>query len=296
MREPTAKTAKGGSPATATSESTRSKTVADGATRESGVSLAERVITRIRTPHSPRLWFEVLLIAFSYWLYSQIRNAVPQQKSVALRHARGVWSFERNLGLGVEQAINHGVNSVTWLIVPMNYFYATLHFIVTVSVLVWLYLNHPGRFRAARTVAFITTWLALVGFWLFPLAPPRLLTGAGFIDTVRVHHTWGSVDQGNLSTVSNQYAAMPSLHIGWSLWCGVTVATLAKPLWSRIVAGLYPVLTLLVIIATGNHFWMDAVGGAFCLAVAYGVAYLIYGRWVYRMPRYPPGTQEASHG
>ncbi|MYS21883.1 PAP2 superfamily protein [Streptomyces sp. DvalAA-14] len=290
MGEPPAKTTTGRS--AARSESGGS-TLADGTAPGVGVPLFERVITRIRTPHSPKLWFELLLIVFSYWLYSQIRNAVPQQRGLALRHSRGVWSFERNLGLGVEHAINHGINSVTWLIVPMNYFYATLHFIVTVSVLVWLYLNHPGRFRAARTVVFITTWLALVGFWLFPLAPPRLLAGAGFIDTVRVHHTWGSVDQGNLSTVSNQYAAMPSLHIGWSLWCGVTVASLAKPLFVRVLACVYPALTLLVIIATGNHFWMDAVGGAFCLTVAYAVASWVYGCWVYRLPRYPPGTQEA---
>ncbi|WP_443070897.1 phosphatase PAP2 family protein [Streptomyces sp. NBC_01476] len=245
------------------------------------------LLTRIRRPRSPRVWFEVLLIGFSYWLYSQIRNAVPEQRGVALRHADSVWSFEQRIGLGVEHAVNHAVNSVTWLIVGMNYYYATLHFVITIAVLVWLYLRHPGRFGPARSVLFLTTWLALVGFWLYPLAPPRLLPGAGFIDTVRVHDTWGSMSQGGLSEVSNQYAAMPSMHIGWSLWCGITVATLARPLWVRILAVLYPVVTLVVIVSTGNHFWMDAVGGAVCLAVGYAVVYLVYGRWVYRLPRYP---------
>ncbi|MFC4035282.1 phosphatase PAP2 family protein [Streptomyces polygonati] len=284
MGEPPAKTTKG-QPADPSQSS--GSTIADPAGHRTGGSLRHRLITRIRTPRSPRLWFEVLLIGVSYWLYSQIRNAVPQERTVALAHASDVWDFERSIGLGVEHAINHGVNSVTWLIVVMNYFYSTLHFIVTISVLAWLYLNHPGRYGPARTVVFMTTWLALLGFWLFPLAPPRLLRGGGFIDTVREHHTWGSVDQGKLSKVSNQFAAMPSLHIGWSLWCGITVATLAAPLFVRILAGLYPALTLLVIISTGNHFWLDAVGGAFVLGVAYTLAYLVYGRWVYRMPRYP---------
>jgi hypothetical protein len=245
------------------------------------------LLKRVRTPHSPRLWFEIVLIAVSYFLYSLVRNEVPEQRGTALRHAHAVWSFERHVGLGLEHAVNHGLNSVTWLIVGMNYYYATLHFVLTIGVLVWLYVAHPGRYGPARLALFTTTWLALLGYWLYPLAPPRLLTGAGFIDTVELHGTWGSMSDGGLSHVSNQYAAMPSMHIGWSLWCGITVASLAKPLWARILGALYPVLTLTVIVATGNHFWLDAVGGALCLAVGYTVAYLVYGRWVYRLPRLP---------
>ncbi|WP_399128171.1 phosphatase PAP2 family protein [Actinacidiphila sp. ITFR-21] len=258
-----------------------------GATAVAPRTSRSRLLTYVRTPRRPRLWFEILLIGFSYWLYSQIRNAVPQERTVALRHARSVWTFERDIGLGVEHAVNHGVDAVTWLIVGMNYYYATLHFAVTVGVLVWLYVRHPARFRPARSVLFLTTWLALVGFWLYPLAPPRLLPGAGFIDTVRVHATWGSVSQGDLSQVSNQYAAMPSMHIGWSLWCGITLVALARHLWVRIAGALYPVVTLVVIVSTGNHFWMDAVGGAVCLAVGFTAMRLLYGRWVYRLARHP---------
>jgi hypothetical protein len=127
-----------------------------------------------------------------------------------------------------------------------------------------------------------------VGFWAFPLAPPRLMAGGGFIDTVTVHHTWGSLSSGDLSHVSNQYAAMPSMHIGWSLWCGITVWSLARPVWVRVLAVVYPVFTLTVIIATGNHFWADAVGGVVCLALGYGAVYLLYGRWAYRLPSGAP--------
>ncbi|WP_328913081.1 MULTISPECIES: phosphatase PAP2 family protein [unclassified Streptomyces] len=292
MGEPTAKTMNGRKTAPRDSSGPTGTVRAGGTTRTATVR--QKLVERARTPRAPRLWFEILLIGVSYWLYSQIRNAVPEEKQVALRHARWIWSFEHHLGLAVEHSVNHALNSVTWLIVGMNYYYATLHFIITISVLVWLYLFHPGRYGPARLVLFTTTWLALVGFWAFPLAPPRLLAGAGFIDTVQVHHTWGSMSQGSLAHVSNQYAAMPSMHIGWSLWCGITIATLAKPLWVRVLGALYPVFTLVVIIATGNHFWMDAVGGAVCLGLGYSVAYALYGHWVYRLPRYPQKTRPAK--
>jgi hypothetical protein len=239
---------------------------------------------RRRLPHKPRIWFEILLIAVGYWIYSMIRNAVPEQRTEALRNARWVWSVEHHLGIAVEESVNHAVNSATWVIVAMNYYYATLHFIITIGVLVWLFWKHPGRYAAARMVLGATTVIALLGYYLYPLAPPRLLSRA-FIDTVAVHHTWGSVSSGDLKSVSNQYAAMPSMHIGWSLWCGLTIFALAKAPWARILGMLYPVFTLTVIVSTANHFWLDAVGGIICLAFGYGVAYVWYGTMPYRLPR-----------
>lgn len=289
MGELTAKTAKTTEGRSAAPQRSTGSHVSDGADSVGRPPLVRALIEKLRTPRHPRLWFEILLIGVSYYLYSQIRNAVPQERTTALHHAAAVWSLEHHLGLAVERSINHGVNSVTWLIVGMNYYYATLHFIVTVGVLMWLYIHHPGRYGPARLVVFVTTWLALVGFWAYPLAPPRLMAHGGFFDTVLLHHTWGSLSQGDLAQVSNQYAAMPSMHIGWSLWCGITIVTLAKHQWARVLGALYPVVTLLVIVSTGNHFWMDAVGGALCLAIGYGVAYLLYGRWVYTLPKYDSG-------
>ncbi|WP_351230524.1 phosphatase PAP2 family protein [Streptomyces sp. NPDC002133] len=239
----------------------------------------------LRTPRRPRIWFEILLIAVSYWIYSLIRNAVPEQKAQALRNADWIWQAEKALGIAVEQTVNHAVNSVTWLVVTMNYYYATLHFLVTIGVLVWLYRRHPGRYAAARSVIFATTGVALVGYYLYPLAPPRLMTGKNFIDTVLVHHTWGSMASGNLKNMSNQYAAMPSMHIGWSLWCGLIIVALASAPWVKILGVLYPTLTLIVIVATANHFWLDAVGGLLCLAFGYGVSYVLYGAMPHRLPR-----------
>ncbi|MGW3090550.1 phosphatase PAP2 family protein [Streptomyces sp. NPDC001108] len=243
---------------------------------------------RLRAPRRPRVWFEILLVAASYWLYSLVRNAVPEQRAEALRNADRIWSAERRLGIAVEQSVNHAVNSVTWLIVSMNYYYATLHFVVTVCVLVWLFHRHPGRYAAARLTLFAATGAALLGYYLYPLAPPRLMAGGHFVDTVLVHHTWGSMASGNFKNMSNQYAAMPSMHIGWSLWCGLTVFALVSAPWARILALLYPALTLAVIVSTANHFWLDALGGMACLAFGYAVSYAWYGSLPHHLAKRVP--------
>ncbi|MFF7129754.1 phosphatase PAP2 family protein [Streptomyces sp. NPDC008240] len=249
---------------------------------------------RLRHPRRPRLWFEILLIAVSYWTYSLIRNAVPEQKAQALRNADWVWRLEHRLGVAVEESVNHAANAVHWLIIGMNYYYATLHFVVTLGVLVWLYHWHPGRYAATRLALFATTGVALVGYYLFPLAPPRLMNGGRFVDTVMVHHTWGSMASGDLKHMSNQYAAMPSMHIGWSLWCGLTVFALASVPWARVLGLLYPATTLLVIVATANHFWLDAVGGVLCLAFGFTAARLWYGSQPYALPRLMPAPARTA--
>ncbi|MFJ9668271.1 phosphatase PAP2 family protein [Streptomyces sp. NPDC101219] len=270
------------------------------APRPAGDRTGRALLHRVRAPRRPRLWFEILLIAVSYWTYSLVRNAVPEQKAQALRNADWIWEVQQQLGIAVEESVNHAVNSVTWLVVGMNYYYATLHFVVTLGVLVWLYRSHPGRYAATRLVLFATTGVALVGYYLFPLAPPRLMNGGSFIDTVMVHQTWGSMASGNLKNMSNQYAAMPSMHIGWSVWCGLTVFALASVPWVRVLGLLYPALTLVVIVATANHFWLDAVGGVLCLSFGYAVARLWYGSGPYALPRRVPvrrkGGRRAAGG
>ncbi|MFI1012491.1 phosphatase PAP2 family protein [Streptomyces sp. NPDC020965] len=241
----------------------------------------------LRSPRRPRIWFEILLIAVSYWIYSMIRNAVPEQKAQAVKNADWIWDIEKSMGLAFEHSVNHTVNSVEWLIVSMNYYYATLHFIVTIGVLVWLYRWHPGRYAAARLVLFATTGVALVGYYLYPLAPPRLMTHLDFIDTVLVHETWGSMASGDLKNMSNQYAAMPSMHIGWSLWCGLIIAALAAAPWAKILGLLYPAATLVVIVATANHFWLDAVGGVICLAFGFALSYAWYQSLPHHLPKVP---------
>ncbi|MGF1430644.1 phosphatase PAP2 family protein [Kitasatospora sp. LaBMicrA B282] len=271
--------------------------VTDGAGGSTAVraahSLRRRIVAQRTRPVRPRLWFELALIGVSYWLYSLVRNAVPEQAEVAQHHAMWIWHLEQFFGINVERSINHAVNSVTWVIVGMNYYYATLHFVITIGVLVWLYRCHPGRYAAGRMVLFVTTGIALLGFYLFPLAPPRL-AGLGFVDTVVVHHTWGSLASGAAASTTNQFAAMPSMHIGWSTWCGLTIFFLAERRWIRALGLVYPLFTLSVIISTANHYWMDAVGGLLCLGVGFAITRLIYHRWAYQFPKIPAAWQDQA--
>jgi hypothetical protein len=128
-----------------------------------------------------------------------------------------------------------------------------------------------------RTALFATTLIGLVGFYLYPLAPPRLLPQYGYVDTLAKYHTWGSLADPNVAEHTNQFAAMPSLHIGWALWCTVAVFYIAKPRWLRVLAIIYPIGTLMVIVGTANHFIIDAVGGLIVVAAGFGVQWLMSG-------------------
>jgi hypothetical protein len=226
---------------------------------------------RIRALRRPQWWQELLFIGICYELYSLVRNAVPEHERAAFARAGELLRFERRLHIGVEPAINAFVASRDALAYVCNYYYATLHFVVTIGVMVWLYRRHSLRYRSLRTVLLATNVLALFGFWAYSLAPPRMLDTEGFVDTVVSLHTWGSWGSSGIDSASNQFAAMPSLHIGWSLWCAIVVVRLARRRWVRIAAALYPLATLFVIIGTANHFVLDAVGGA----VAVGLGFLV---------------------
>src|SRR6201999_1907977 len=175
-------------------------------------------------------------------------------------------------------SINHFVANNEWLAQIMNYYYATLHFVVTIAVMVWLFVARPLIYRGMRTVLFVTTLLGLVGFFLYPLAPPRLLPQYGYIDTLAKFHTWGSLADPKIADHTNQFAAIPSLHIGWSLWCAIAIFYCAKRTWVRVLGVLYPICTLMVIIGTANHFIIDAVGGVAVVAGGFFVQWLMSGR------------------
>src|SRR5438874_10427812 len=123
------------------------------------------------------------------------------------------------------------------------------------------------------------TGLALVGFALVPLMPPRLLTDHGFVDTLKQVGGLWSFDSGAMSKVSNQYAAMPSLHFGWSSWCACVLWPALRRPWAKVVVAAYPLLTLFAIVVTANHFFLDAVGGA----VVFGAGYLMARAFTVRM-------------
>ncbi|MGW2187485.1 bifunctional glycosyltransferase 87/phosphatase PAP2 family protein [Streptomyces sp. NPDC001719] len=225
----------------------------------------------------PNVFLELMLIRVGYFGYSFIRGSAPDERSVAEAHGRQILGAEEFLHIDVEHGFNHFVASAHWLADSMDYYYGTFHFLVPVSLLVYLYVRRPGTYRWARTALSIATLLALIGFWAYPLAPPRLMPGRGFIDTANGPQDLSNPDFGALTELSNQYAAMPSLHIGWSLWCGIVIAAVAPKGWMRWLGMLYPLMTLSVIVGTANHYLLDAVGGALVVTAGFAVQYVLTG-------------------
>lgn len=229
--------------------------------------------------HTLRLawWREIALIVAGYMIYTEIRNSVPHHEASAVSRALEVMRIERALRIGHEASVNTWVTAHEWLAVAMNYYYATMHFAVTIIVAIWAYKRAPAVARRLRTAWYSMNLLALLGYAFLPLAPPRLVPHAGFIDTVVVYRTWGSWGSESVSDASNQYAAMPSMHIGWSVWCAVVIILLARRR-IRWLAVLYPLATLAVIIGTANHFLLDAGGGLVALCGGFLLARLLHRR------------------
>ncbi|MGW0610056.1 bifunctional glycosyltransferase 87/phosphatase PAP2 family protein [Streptomyces sp. NPDC002788] len=240
------------------------------------VPFLRRVLTR------PNLLLEVLLIRVTYAAYSKVRLAATGGGNSAGRaeaEANGmqIHDLERALHLDIEHWVNHTVVRIDWLRGFFDFYYESFHFIVPLTVLAVLYWRRPADYRWARSALGFATLLALVGFWLYPLAPPRLMPTLGFIDTVHGVQDFSKPDYGTLTALTNQYAAMPSLHFGWSLWCGVVIAVLARRWWVRALGLLHPLFTAAAIVATANHWVLDAAGGAAVVGAGLGLTYLLQG-------------------
>jgi hypothetical protein len=218
-----------------------------------------------------RWWKEVLYIAAFYGVYSFIRNtqgSATVSAEHAFSHARAVIRIERALGLFFEERLQDGFLGWRWFIQFWNLFYGTFHFVVTIVALVLLFRRFPARYPRWRNTLAATTALALIGFAAYPLMPPRLLPASyGFVDTLEEYPTFWSFDSGGLKKLSNQYAAMPSLHFAWSTWSALVLYPMLRRPWSRALILLYPAATTFAIVVTANHYWLDAAGGALVLGV-----------------------------
>ncbi|RPF40369.1 uncharacterized protein DUF2029 [Streptomyces sp. Ag109_G2-6] len=225
----------------------------------------------------PSLLLELLLIRVGYSVYSHIRAAAPASRSLAERDGSRIHGIERVLGIDIERAVNRAVVDTPWLEAFFNFYYSSFHFVVPLGILAVLYRRRPGDYRWARASLGLATALALAGFWLFPLAPPRLMPGLGFVDTVHGAQDLANPSYGAMTAISNQYAAMPSLHFGWSLWCGIVVVVLAPKGWQKLLGALHPLITVCAIVATANHWVLDAVGGAAVVGAGFGLVHVLSG-------------------
>ncbi|KND41049.1 MULTISPECIES: phosphatase PAP2 family protein [Streptomyces] len=217
----------------------------------------------------PRWWTELPLILLVYGAYSAGRLLARGDTAHAVDHGLSILRIEKALWLDAEHPLNRLFTREPWIGIPADFWYASLHYLVTPALLVWLFRSRAVRYRAARTWLLTSTFIGLIGFTLLPTCPPRLLDPAhGFVDTMAQYSAWGwwggeaSAPRG-LGGMTNQYAAMPSLHVGWALWCGVILWRFGSG--SRLVrtaAVAYPLITTIVVMGTANHYFLDAVAGA----------------------------------
>lgn len=218
----------------------------------------------------PRWLVELALVPLGYYVYSLVADRAPREVSAALRHTRWLRRVEADLHIGVEHGLNVAWSGSRLRMYAGNVFYDGAHFLVPAAVLVWMFLRHPHDYRFLRRALLLVSLLGLVVFFVWPVAPPRLLPGAGFVDTVARAKTFMGGGSHGITSAENPFAAMPSLHVAWSLWAAVCLVRLARRTWVKVLACLDPVVTTLVIMLTGNHLLLDAVGGV--LVVVAGLA------------------------
>ncbi|MFI0896741.1 phosphatase PAP2 family protein [Streptomyces sp. NPDC020983] len=225
-----------------------------------------------------RWWTELPLIAVVYALYSGARLLVRGDVDDAVQHGADILHFEQLTHLDPERWFNRLFTHHAFLGVPADFMYASMHYIVTPAILVWLWLRRPTHYRQARTWLMISTLIGLVGFTTMPTAPPRLLPGAhGFMDTMAQYGSYGwwgtdaSAPRG-LGHLTNEYAAMPSLHVGWSLWCGIMLFRYGRNTFVRVLGVLYPLTTAMVVMGTANHYLLDAAAGVATMGVGFLLA------------------------
>lgn len=236
-------------------------------------------------------WAEIIYAVVFYVVYSTIRNSTEGATSTAFKNAKTIIDWQQFLGINNEARLQDWALDFKPLIYACNYFYGSFHFIVTAGVFVFLFRKHSDEYPLWRNTIAFATALALIGFAFWPLMPPRLLDESyGFVDTVSIYPAFWSFKQGAVNEISNQYAAMPSVHCAWALWCSLALVPRLRRGWAKALAVVYPMCTVISIVLTANHFWLDAVGGFAVLGIGYVLARVVTraGR---RKPAEPPRAE-----
>ena len=220
----------------------------------------------------PVLWVELALGLAVFGVYVLVTGRVGAgQEAAAVGRARAVYALEQRLKLDLEPALNDALYPHPLLVRLANYEYATTYVLSAFVLLFWLLARRPARYRPARNSFVLLNLVAMACFALWPVAPPRLVPEQGFVDTVQLGRTWGSWGS-PVGDHANQWAAMPSLHFAWAVWVSVVLARLASGWRVQLVSAVHVLVTFVVIVATGNHYVLDAAAGfalaAGCVLVA----------------------------
>jgi hypothetical protein len=213
-----------------------------------------------------RWWVEALVIVWLCWVYDAITNLAPLHLHLAIVNAQGLLHLEQWLHLDPELALDRWLAGHHTLGLLLSDYYDNAHFGVTLGLLGWLWWQRADLYRPLRNSLVVVNLLGFAVFWLYPLAPPRMLNG--FTDVVASTHAFGGWHTGALASHANQVAAMPSLHMAWAVWCTMAMWQLSERWWVRGLAVFYPCVTALAVLATGNHFVLDLVGGLVAIAIA----------------------------
>jgi hypothetical protein len=227
-------------------------------TLDGGTAVTRRTTAAAWLARRQRLRVELALVVALYVVYDTSRGVVATGKSVAVAHAHVIYGLERSLHLDPEHAVQHLAGQVPALLVVFGVTYSTLHLLGTGAVLLWLYRAHPGGYVRLRLAVLATSAVALVGFVVWPTAPPRL-AGVGIADTIS--RAGLDLDSRPLTLLYNPYAAFPSLHVAYAALAGFAVWRWARSRPVRAAGAAYPVWVALEVLATGNHFLLDVVAG-----------------------------------
>jgi hypothetical protein len=235
---------------------------------------AQTIVQRIL----PRGWTDVLrqivLFCGAYYLYRLVRGVVDGRAAEAFANAREIVHVERSLGLFFEPSVQRMAEAHEAINDFASWMYVNSHFVVTTLTLAFIYLRRNDRFYFVRNMFMVAMGLALVLYVLVPTAPPRLYPELGFVDSV-ADFTGVHTDT---SVLVNPYAAIPSMHVCFALMIGFTMAAMVRRRWAAILWRLYPLLVTWVVVATANHWWMDAATGALTAAVSYAFAAGLFAR------------------
>jgi PAP2 superfamily len=230
------------------------------------------VVTLRRFASSPhRGLVEIATLLGLYGLYEVVRGQGGHATlTLARAHTDWIVDLERHLHLFGESAVQRAADWFPGVPTLLGIAYIALHFLGTTAFLVWLYRRHPERFPRVRNTLIAATGIALAFYILFPVAPPRL-AGLGFADTVS-QSAKVNLSSDLLGSLYNPFAAVPSLHFGYALLVGVTLASVARGRVGQVAGWSYPVVMMVVIVATGNHFFFDAAAGGLAIGVGYLLA------------------------
>jgi hypothetical protein len=240
--------------------------------------------TRSRRSRYRKVLLEVLFLGTLYLAYSLTRLRFTAGYSDALHNAHRVLGAEHSLVRDFDLPLNHVVITHALVGIPAAWYYATAHYLCTAAMLVWLWRRHPHAYARARAALVAITVIGLAVFVVFPVAPPRLLHGTAFVDGMaRWSHFgfWGSGASAprGAEDLTNQYAAMPSLHVGWALWCAWWTFKLSEKSRSRWTAWLHPLITAVVVVATANHYSVDVIAGVAVVLIGEILIYLAVRLW-----------------